>query len=156
MRLSSPAFEHEGAIPAKYTCDGEQFLSPPLEIDGVPEKALSLALIMDDPDVPKEVREDGLFTHWVVFDIPPRTVSVSEGENPGTLGANTRGEMRYTGPCPPPDYEPSEHRYFFKLYALDMKLELPLGSPRSAVERCLSAHQLAYAELMGRYKRTGA
>jgi hypothetical protein len=143
-------------IPAKYTCDGDRELSPPLAIDGVPEAAKSLVLVMDDPDIPEvKKREFGLeaFDHWVLFNIPPKTREIPEGTAAGTPGATTRGEPHYVGPCPPPEYEPREHRYFFRLYALDAPLPLPAGATKDEVLSALAPHLLAEAELVGRYSR---
>jgi Raf kinase inhibitor-like YbhB/YbcL family protein len=146
MQLTSPAFGHGEKIPKKYTCDGEE-LSPPLEIKGVPEKAKSLVLIMDDPDVPKFVREDQMWVHWVLFNIPPDTRYIEEDAiPPGVLGSGT-GRMGYQGPCPPD----REHRYFFKLYALDTLLKLKEGSTKEQVEMAMKSHILATSEWMGRY-----
>jgi Raf kinase inhibitor-like YbhB/YbcL family protein len=151
--LTSPAFNTGEAIPPKYTCDGEN-VSPELQIKGVPEGTVSLALLVDDPDVPKVVRESGVFDHWVLFNIPPDTAILVEGESEGVVGSNTRGEQKYTGPCPPPQYEPKEHRYFFSLYALDTELSLEAGASKEAVKAAMKGHILAKAELLGRYART--
>lgn len=151
--LTSSAFEDGGTIPAKYTCDGERKLSPPLSFSGVPEGTQSLVLIMDDPDAPKVRRPDGMFDHWVLFNIPSETREISEGEAVGTAGANTGGDAAYTGPCPPPEYEPSEHRYMFKLYALNAPLTLPVGATKKDVLDALAPLLIAEAELMGRYSR---
>ncbi|MDO8752063.1 MAG: YbhB/YbcL family Raf kinase inhibitor-like protein, partial [Candidatus Wolfebacteria bacterium] len=111
MKLTSSAFLHNGKIPAKYTCDGED-MNPPLAISGIPEGAKSLVLIMDDPDVPKNLRADGMWVHWVVFNIPPDVKDIAEGVEPaGVHGKGTSGDLAYQGPCPPD----REHRYFFKL-----------------------------------------
>ena len=121
MKISSTAFEHEGKIPLKYSCDGEN-VSTPLDIADVPEGAKTLVLIMDDPDIPDFVKQKfGIekYDHWVFFNIDPKTTQMKEGEQPGTPGKNSAGEAKYTGPCPPD----REHRYFFKLFALDNELE---------------------------------
>jgi Raf kinase inhibitor-like YbhB/YbcL family protein len=103
---------------------------------------------MDDPDVPRHLRADGMWDHWVVFNIPPDTTHIPENTNPhGTLGKNSWGENRYQGPAPPD----REHRYFFKLYALDTKLSLLQGATKHAVEQAMQGHILVQAELMGRY-----
>lgn len=154
MKITSPAFANSERIPTKYTCDGERFLSPPLSITEVPAEATSLALIMDDPDVPIALREDGIFTHWVLFNVPSTTFEIPEGADVGTFGANTRGEPRYTGPCPPPEYEPSTHRYFFKLYALDATLNFPKGATKGDVEAAMDGHILETAEMYGTYSRS--
>jgi Raf kinase inhibitor-like YbhB/YbcL family protein len=153
MTISSPAFPNENRIPTAYTCDGDRFLSPPLTFDGIPENTASLVLIVEDPDVPEELIPTGLFTHWVVFNIPPDATGFFEGGYVGTLGANSRNEFRYTGPCPPPEYEPSEHRYFFKLFALDVLLDLPEDASVDDVEEAMTGHLIEKAELLGRYKR---
>ncbi len=126
MQILSSAFEHFSKIPSKYTCDGEN-INPELIFKAVSENAKSLALIMDDPDVPVAVRSDRHFTHWVVYNIAPSTVKLQENENSFTSGVNDAGELSYFGPCPPSNFEPSEHRYFFKLYALDLEPNLRAG-----------------------------
>lgn len=149
MKLSSPAFENGGTIPARYTCDGRN-ICPPLTISGVPADAKSLVLIMDDPDVPKTIRADGMWDHWIVFDMPAQIREIKEGIEPeGTHGMGTGGNMDYFGPCPPD----REHRYFFKLYALDTRLDLPQQSTKQQVENAMSGHVLEKSELMGRYQR---
>lgn len=153
LTISSPAFEQNERIPAAYTCDERRELNPPLTISGAPAGTRSLVLIVDDPDVPKQIKPEGLFVHWVLFNIPPDTVRIGEGEKPGTQGVNGSGNSAYTGPCPPPQYEPSEHRYFFKLYALDTMLELSSGATKEAVEIAMKGHVLSEAQLMGTYKR---
>lgn len=149
MKLISQAFEYEGKIPSKYSCDGEN-VNPPLTISEVPAQAQSLVLIMDDPDVPQSVREDGMWDHWVVFNIPPDTKDIPENQEPrGTAGLGTNGKTGYFGPCPPD----REHRYFFKLYALDSKLDLPEGTDKLTVEKEMQGHVIDQAVLMGRYER---
>ncbi len=149
MKLISSAFQPGGRIPPKYTCDGPN-VSPPLRIEGIPGGTKSLVLIMDDPDVPKSIRQDGMWDHWVVFDIPPDVQEIPEGqEPPGVAGKGTGGNTTYFGPCPPD----REHRYFFKLYALDSFLKLPAGSSKAQVEKAMEGHILEKAELMGRYER---
>jgi len=156
LTLTSSAFENGGMIPAKYTCDGDRELSPPLAISGVPEAAQALVLIMDDPDIPEvKKKEYGIsaFDHWTLFNIPPQTREIPEGGTKGTLGATTRGELKYVGPCPPPEYEPSEHRYIFKLYALIAPLELSAGATKEQVLDALAPLKLEETELIGRYSR---
>jgi hypothetical protein len=153
MQLTSPAFANEASIPAAHTCDVQNPPSPSLEFLDVPENAVSLALIMDDPDVPTQVRPEGVFDHWVLFDIPPETAGIPEGGSVGTKGANGRGTPSYAGPFPPPNFEPAEHRYFFRLYALDTMLGLPEGATKQQVLDAMEGHVLAEAKLMGRYKR---
>lgn len=149
MKLTSPVFENEGKIPSVYTCDGKN-VSPPLAIEDVPIEAKSLALIMDDPDVPAHIREDGMFDHWVLWNIPIDTKVIKEGEVIGVTGSNTAGSVKYTGPCPPD----REHRYFFKLYALDTELDLAEGSTKAMVEKAMEGHIIEQCELMGRYDRS--
>ena len=153
MELTSSVFENGGKIPAKYTCDEDRLLSPPLSISGIPESTASLALIMDDPDVRKEKHPSGVFNHWVLFNIPPDTTEILEGRSVGTAGVNGRGEMGYRGPCPPPEYEPSEHRYIFRLYALDEVLNLPSGATKKEVLAAMEGHIIAITEFVGRYRR---
>jgi Raf kinase inhibitor-like YbhB/YbcL family protein len=149
MRLASPAFEHGGNIPSKYTCDGEN-ISPPLTISDVPPGTRSLALIMDDPDVPKHLRADGMWDHWVVFNIPAGIPDIKEGTEPdGIHGIGTGGNTNYFGPCPPD----REHRYFFKLYALDIELDLPERATKQQLEKAIEGHIIEKAELLGRYER---
>jgi Raf kinase inhibitor-like YbhB/YbcL family protein len=111
MKISSPAFENNDMIPSEYTCHGSD-TSPPLIISGVPKEAKSLATIMDDPDAPM-----GIFTHWVVWNIPPQKTQFARGEKISfPQGKTSFGGKSYGGPCPPR----GTHRYFFKLYALDL------------------------------------
>jgi len=147
MKLSSPVFVHQGLIPSRYTCDGEN-TSPPLEIIGVPAEAKSLVLIMDDPDAVKPAGK--VWDHWIVFNIPPSTSIIKEGEEPpGVPGLGTGGNKGYSGPCPPD----GEHRYFFKVYALDIELDLPAGAVKQDILAAMDGHILAEAELVGLYNR---
>lgn len=148
MRLSSGAFAHEGNIPSRHTCDGTN-VSPPLSISDVPEGAKSLAIIMEDPDVPTTVRPDGMWDHWVVWNIASDTREIAENVAPGVTGANTGGKNAYTGPCPPD----REHRYFFKLFALNTELALSPGATKADLLSAIEGHILTTAELMGRYER---
>jgi Raf kinase inhibitor-like YbhB/YbcL family protein len=150
MKLSSEAFKHNGKIPSKYTCQGID-TNPPLEINDVPANAQSLALIVDDPDVPERIRKDRLWVHWVVYDIDPKIGSIEEGEPKfGVVGKNTGGMDRYMGPCPPD----REHRYFFKLYAIDKKLNLPEGATKEEILKAMEGHILAQCELIGRFEKS--
>ncbi len=145
MQLSSSAFEHNGTIPRQYTCD-EANSSPPLTIAGVPSEAQSLVLIMDDPDAPV-----GIWDHWVIFNISPGTTEIPEGREPeGIHGKGTAGNTKYTGPCPPD----REHRYFFKLYALNTQLDLTEGVSKAEVEQAMAGHVIDHTELVGRYDRS--
>ena len=144
MKITSSAFHEGGNIPSKFTCDGSD-TSPPLQITGVPSEAKSLVLIADDPDAPS-----GLFTHWLVWNIPPQTNSIAEGSAPkGVQGANDFGKSGYRGPCPPP----GTHRYSFKIFALDRELDSRPGAKRSQVDAAMKGHVIAQGELVGRYAR---
>ena len=147
MKITSPAFENNGNIPSKYTCDGKN-ISPPLNISDVPEGAKSLVLIMDDPDAVLPAGK--VWDHWVIWNISPFTKEIKEGEQPrGVRGRGTSNNLTYKGPCPPDRV----HRYFFRLYALDSGLQLPEGSMKAEVETAMKGHILTKAELMGRYER---
>jgi len=150
--LRSPAFAHEERIPNKYTCDGEN-TSPPLAIFGVPNGTQSFVLLVEDPDIPEYVAErigNDTFDHWVLFNIPVVATTLGEGTvSNGTQGNNSRGEPCYTGPCPPE----GEHRYLFKLYALDTVLNLPIGTTKEEVTDAMTGHILESTTLMGRYAR---
>lgn len=154
--LTSSAFENNGMIPAKYTCDGERELSPPLSIGGMPEGTKSFVLLMDDPDIPdavKKARGIEVFDHWTLFNIPPETREIPEDTTIGTKGLNGAGAGGYIGPCPPPQYEPREHRYMFVLYALDGVLHFDEMPTKQQVLNALSPMLLAKTQLTGRYSR---
>ncbi len=149
MKLSSSAFEDSGKIPTKYTCEGQD-ISPPLTFADIPPNAKSLVLIMDDPDVPASIRKEQMWDHWVVYDMPPTTKALAESATPpGVLGKNTGGGLGYSGPCPPD----REHRYFFKLYALDTLLKLSPGASKAQVEKAMEGHIIESTKLMGRYNK---
>ena len=150
--LSSPSFEAHQSIPAKYTCD-EGSLSVPLSIAHAPTGTKSFAIVMEDPYVPKNLKPDGVFLHWTVFNVPATTTEITEGARVGVYGANGAGQTAYAGPCPPPQYEPSEHRYVFTLYALDTELALVEGAAKDAILNAMTGHILGQAELVGKYKR---
>ncbi|OGI70681.1 hypothetical protein A3A09_01815 [Candidatus Nomurabacteria bacterium RIFCSPLOWO2_01_FULL_42_20] len=144
MKIESTAFQNNQSIPSLYTCDGAN-INPPLTFSDIPAGAKSLALIMDDPDAPM-----GTWDHWIIFNIPPETKEIKEGLVPeGVLGVTSFRKTGYGGPCPPD----REHRYFFKLYALDTILNLPEGSSKKEVEVAMSGHIIAQAELVGKYNR---
>lgn len=142
MKLSSPDFEHNAVIPAKFTCQGKD-INPVLIIDDLPAGARSLALIVDDPDAPM-----GTWVHWVVYNIPLIS-RIKENSIPGTQGSNDFGRKDYGGPCPPS----GTHRYFFKIYALDTELNLPEGISKKDLEKAMQGHILDQAELIGLYKK---
>ena len=145
MKIMSPAFGNAAKIPQKYTCDGADVL-PPLQISGVPSAAKSLAIIMDDPDSPS-----GTWLHWSVWNIGPGPREISEGKIPsGAIeGKTSFDSVGYGGPCP----GRGEHRYFFRLYALDTMLDLPSGANRGELEAATQGHILDQAEFYGLYKR---
>ena len=142
MRLSSPAFEHNGYLPAKFTCQG-QGVNPELEIESIPEGAKSLALIMDDPDAPS-----GDFVHWVLYNIPV-TSRIEENSIPGEEGITSTGRPGYVSPCPPT----GTHHYFFKVYALDKTLDLGARSRKADLLKAMSGHILGKAELISLYQK---
>lgn len=145
MQITSSAFPDNGEIPLKYTCDGDD-VSPPLTIARVPPGTKSLALIVDDPDAPA-----GVWTHWVVYDMTADTREIPEGTEPaGVPGMTSFRRGEYGGPCPPD----REHRYFFKLYALDSLLRLPVGAAKADVETAMAGHIVEQAELVARYRRS--
>jgi Raf kinase inhibitor-like YbhB/YbcL family protein len=145
VTVSSPTFSHKGSIPARFTCDGQD-ISPPLQFGNVPKAAKSLALIMDDPDAPA-----GTWVHWVVWNIPPGIGEIRDGSVPEGMqqGLNSWNRNSYGGPCPPQ----GTHRYFFKVYALDSTLGLPLSTTKAGLEKAIKGHVLGSGELMGTYRR---
>ena len=157
LEMTSPSFKNGESIPSQYTCEGHRNTNPPLEITGAPAKAVSLAILMDDPDVPKALKPDGVFDHFVLYNILPTTGVIPETNDPrqypGTVGANGAGQKQYTGPCPPKEYEPSEHRYVFRVYALDTMLNLQEGATKTDVLQAMEGHILEWAELVGKYKK---
>ena len=142
LKISSTAFKPEGMIPVKYTCSGKD-INPPLHIDGIPSQCQTLAMIMDDPDAPR-----GTYYHWVVWNIPPQP-TIEENSSPGLSGMTSFGRKGYGGPCPPN----GTHRYYFKIYALDMKLDLPDDADHKKLEEALKGHVLAQGELMGKFSK---
>lgn len=156
MILTSPVFADGEMIPVQYTCDGEGTI-PPLSFANMPVGTQSLVLVMDDPDIPQEVKEGAgidVFDHWVVFNMPADADGVTEGQEPaGMLGENSAGENGYTGPCPPAEYAPTTHRYVFRLYALDVELDSEAGATKAEIERAMNEHVLARATLTGRYQK---
>ena len=146
MKLSSPAFLYGETIPKKYGQNYEN-INPPLIIDGVPAPVVSFVLIMEDPDVPSAAGVP-IWDHWVAFNISADVKEIPEAWVPtGVRGVGTRGLLDYSGPRPPD----REHRYFFRLYALDAMLNIPEGSSKSQVLQAAESHVLETAELMGRF-----
>lgn len=143
ISVTTPAFQAGGDVAAKFTCNGAN-VNPELRINGVPSEAKSLVLIVDDPDAPR-----GLFTHWIVWNIDPKATDIGENSAPtgGIQGTNDFGKRNYGGPCPPS----GTHRYFFKIYALDTKLDLKPSARRAELDAAMRGHTLAQGELMARY-----
>jgi len=153
MHITSPVFEQHGIIPAKYTCDAAD-ISPPLAWRKIPQDAKSLVLIVDDPDAPDPAAPQRTWVHWILYDIPPTLSGLAEGAAdslpPGVReGMNDFHRSRYGGPCPPI----GEHRYFFKLYALDKMLGLLQHADKAGVENAMQGHILMKAELVGLYQK---
>ncbi len=151
LQMSSAAFSSGEAIPKKFTCDGPD-VSPQLKWNDPPANTQSMALIMDDPDAPGST-----WVHWVLYDLPANTRELPEGvakqeqlSSGARQGRNDFEKTGYGGPCPPPG---KPHRYFFKLYALDNKLNLKSGATKVELERAMKSHVLAQAELIGKYGR---
>jgi Raf kinase inhibitor-like YbhB/YbcL family protein len=145
MKITSSVFQEGGNIPSKFTCDGAD-VNPALRFEGAPAEAKSLALIVDDPDAPS-----GLFTHWLVWNMDPKTIEITEGsvtEN-AVQGTNDFPKTGYGGPCPPS----GTHRYYFKIFALDQMLDLKAGAKRAEVDTAMRGHVIAQGQLMGRYAR---
>ena len=149
LKLIITAFPEGATIPATHTCEGAD-LSPSIEWSGAPAETKSFALIVDDPDAPA-----GVWNHWLLYNIPPGVHTLSQGFKTGQLGdtaVNDFGKPSYNGPCPPRGH--GAHRYYFKLYALDVaKLDLKKGAARADLDRALKGHVLAEAQYMGRYER---
>lgn len=145
LKVTSPAFAANGQIPKQYTCDGRD-ISPPLQIAAIPPGTRSLAIICDDPDAPA-----GTWVHWVVWNIDPSVREIKEGSLPkGAIeGINDFGRRAYGGPCPPS----GQHRYFFKVYALDTTLDIPLNSTKADLEKAMKEHILGQGEIVGLYRR---
>jgi Raf kinase inhibitor-like YbhB/YbcL family protein len=151
ITLTSPAFEQGRPIPPLYTCEGED-VSPPLRWSGGPTAHRSLALVCDDPDAPR-----GTWDHWVLYNLPGQAAELAQGvpkvpELPSGArhGRNSWGKLGYGGPCPPPG---KPHRYFFRLYALDIMLNLAPGASKAELEHAMTDHILGQGMLMGTYQR---
>lgn len=157
LMIESPAFENEQSIPVRFTCDGED-ISPGLHWRGVPDATQTLALLVEDPDAPDPLAPQTIFTHWIVYNLPPDSTGLDENVAEGALprgarfGKNDFERTRWGGPCPPV----GEHRYYFKLYALDSPLPTARPFTRAALLDALEGHVLAYAELKGTYRKRRA
>ena len=149
MQLTSPDFDQNQPIPAKFTCDGDD-VNPNLNISGVPDGTKSLALIVDDPDAPAGSANPG-WVHWLVANIPPSTTTIAQNSVPdgAVQMQNDFKQTAYGGPCPPAGI----HRYFFRLYALNSELNLPAESGKSQLLNAMKGHILGQAELIGTYQR---
>jgi hypothetical protein len=145
MFVTSNDFSNGGTIPPRFSCEGEN-ISPSLRIAMVPQNAKEVVLIMDDPDAPK-----GTFTHWLVWKISPDTAEFSTNSVPAGVvqGTNDGGKTGYMGPCPPS----GQHRYYFRIFAVDVPLNLPPKARRADVDKAIKGHILAEATLLGRYGR---
>lgn len=143
MEITAESFQNGMAIPAKHTCQGEN-ISPALKFHNVPKETVSLVLIMDDPDAP-----GGTFDHWLIWNIAPDIVGLQEGQKGLEMGLNSFVVNRYRGPCPPPG---ASHRYFFKLYALSKKLNLPSKTKKKQLEAAMQGHILSQANLIGTFR----
>jgi hypothetical protein len=153
LQLTSTAFTHGGAIPARYTCQGQD-VSPPLAWRGVPERARSIVLIVDDPDAPDPRAPRMTWVHWVLYNIAPDAAGLAEGAGTSPPAGSSGGlndwkRTGYGGPCPPI----GRHRYFHKLYALDTRLEGLKQPTKAQVEAAMKGHVLAEAVLMGTYEK---
>ena len=151
MEIRSSAFNEGAIIPRKYTCDNID-ISPPLEWLQVPDGTKTFALICDDPDAPM-----GTWVHWVLFNLPENVLELPENvlklevlKNGARQGKNDFGKIGYGGPCPPS----GTHRYYFKIYALDKKLDSKPGITKKELLKTMEGHMLAEGQLMGRYKRS--
>jgi len=145
MELESEAFAHGEPIPERHTGDGAD-VSPPLAWSEVPDEAVTLALICDDPDAPS-----GNFTHWLAWGIEPDRGGLAEGESAPREGPNGFGKLGYSGPAPPPGH--GTHHYHFRLYALDADPSLDEGAEREKLDGAIETQSLAAAELVGTYER---
>ncbi len=142
--LSSSAFQNNGQMPSKYTCDGEG-ISPPLSVEHIPSGAKSLSLTVEDPDAP-----GGTWDHWIRWNIPVSAAMIPEHTEPeGVAGRGSGGNLTYQGPCPPG----GTHRYIFTVYALDSILDLPEGSSKEELKRAMQGHVLGKTQLIGLYAR---
>jgi len=155
FKLTSSAFADGQEIPPEYTCDGDD-VSPPLEWAETPQGTKSLVLIVDDPDAPDPKAPKMTWVHWVLYNLPASCTCLDAGVAPSALPPGTKQGQNdwkrggYGGPCPPI----GRHRYFHKLYALDAELPDLGAAPKAAVEKAMSGHVLAQAQLIGTYQRS--
>jgi Raf kinase inhibitor-like YbhB/YbcL family protein len=144
LQVTSAAFNENGFIPSKYSCEKES-INPPISIKNIPANSKSLALVVDDPDAP-----NGTVVHWVMWNIDPATTMINENSAPGIQGKNQKGMNGYMGPCPPFGI----HHYHFKIYALDTKLTLSDSAGKQGLEDAMKNHIVARGELIGLYKKS--
>ncbi len=146
MIITSSVFQSQGMIPKKYTCQGAD-ISPPLRIENPPEKTQSLAIILQDPDA-----SGGDFVHWMLWNIDPEIGEIEEGTTPAGAqkGTNDGGRLGWSGPCPPS----GTHRYEFHVYALDVMLDLPVGSGKEDFRKQIQSHVLEEAVLVGLFEKS--
>ncbi|HNW71848.1 MAG TPA: YbhB/YbcL family Raf kinase inhibitor-like protein [Candidatus Paceibacterota bacterium] len=145
MKIESFAFSNGNSIPSRFTCDGEN-INPQLLFKNVPQKAKSLALIMEDPDAPIRT-----WVHWLLWNISPEITEISQDSTPegAVVGLNSSDKNEYEGPCPPS----GSHRYFFKLYALDTILSLKENTMKEELLSAMKGHIVEKSEFFGRYQR---
>ncbi len=150
INISSNSFKNNERIPAKYTCQGDE-TSPPLHWDNIPKNTKSIAIICDDPDAPA-----GTWIHWIIFNIPPKMNELTENfphesimDNGIKQGLNSSNFVGYQGPCPPS----GEHRYFFKIYALDIILDIGYNIHKEDLLSVIETHILGYGEMIGLYEK---
>jgi hypothetical protein len=143
LKINSLVFKPGQYIPAEYTCEGSN-INPPLTFSGIPAKTKSLALIMEDPDVPQ-----GVWVHWILYNIPPKRILQADS-HPGKPGKNdSNGKGLYAGPCPPSGV----HRYYFKVYALNNELDFKHPPGKEELENAMNGHILDKAEIFGLYSK---
>lgn len=145
MKILSSAFQNNQYIPSKYTCQGQD-INPPLKFSEIPDNAKSLVVICDDPDAPSKT-----WVHWLVFNIDPKETEIKEGSKfkTGIEDITDFGRAGYGGPCPPS----GKHRYFFKLYALDIVLNIDGNVKKENIEEAMEGHILEKAELIGLFQK---
>ena len=144
LKITSPAFLNNGMIPTKYSCEGLG-TNPPINIDNIPQTAKSLAMIVHDPDAPMK----GGFTHWVMWNIGTDG-NIPENYSGAEQGLNDAKQSGYKGMCPPEGV----HHYYFKVYALDAKLNIDKNTDKDGLEKVMRGHFVAKGDLVGLYQKT--